>query len=786
MKNILKTLVTMSLVFGIFFGTIPDVKACGPFSVDPLFSFTKHGYYPLAEFVGDQPGIVPNTYGRISLFPFYRQLTETPLSKSESELVVRAIKKRIGIDELYQQGTAVNEDGNPVPDYIAEWLKARSKVFGSKTEIELSKSVPEGYGYYSNCLSDAFKTATNTLNSRIKTHGLGEFVLNWVTAQDAVFSNCGSDGKMPSAAPGGGPAWLQKDREYQIAAAYFYSAKLQEARVAFQNIAGDKDSPWKNTAKFVVARTLIRESGFIDTDEDKDGEKGRRKTEMLENAQTRLEEILSDSSMQTFHKSAARLIGVVKFRKNPPERQEELAAVLASRKPNPNIDNDLTDYIWLLDKPESKAYDVGYEIDSKEAKANGTEYFDYELKIRDLPKETRSTDLSDWLFTYQAVDGFDHAYNRWKETEKLHWFVSAFSKTTKDSPHLDELLAEATRINRSSPAFPTVRYHLIRLLLENGKRIEAKRFILDLFGTNFASYPISTQNRFLAQRMVVSENLDEFLEFAQRKAAIFSWSDDGNEAGDDLQKDSGIYQWKDRKMFDYDSVAYFNHKMPLETLAKAALSPKLPDHLKKFVITAAWTRAFLLKNNRIETELRPLMLKASPELRPLFSPFYRSRTQTEREANGLLFVLSYPVLQPYVPPATGRGDDKPKSIDSFRGNWWCTDSYNPFEGPGTQSLVPDFLNNVQKANAAREESELRVLGNSATSLTRRAIEFAKTHPRHRLTPQLLHKAVRSTRYGCGDKDTGALSKEAYGILHRRYPGSRWTKLTPYWFNGTGE
>jgi hypothetical protein len=47
----------------------------------------------------------------------------------------------------------------------------------------------------------------------------------------------------------------------------------------------------------------------------------------------------------------------------------------------------------------------------------------------------------------------------------------------------------------------------------------------------------------------------------------------------------------------------------------------------------------------------------------------------------------------------------------------------------------------------------------------------------------LHLAVRSTRYGCANDQTGAMSKQAYDLLHRKYPKSEWAQKTKYWFKG---
>jgi len=155
----------------------------------------------------------------------------------------------------------------------------------------------------------------------------------------------------------------------------------------------------------------------------------------------------------------------------------------------------------------------------------------------------------------------------------------------------------------------------------------------------------------------------------------------------------------------------------------------------------------------------------------------------------LLAVLRYPVLQPYVPVGFGREDSDPATIDSIRGNWWCApndgdeessryDVY-PFSYP---DIYPAFLTEAEQKAGEREHREMKTLGSSATALARRAVEFANKNPNHPQVPELLHFAVRSTRYGCTDEETGTYSKQAFDILHKRYPKSAWTAKTPYWFN----
>jgi hypothetical protein len=153
-------------------------------------------------------------------------------------------------------------------------------------------------------------------------------------------------------------------------------------------------------------------------------------------------------------------------------------------------------------------------------------------------------------------------------------------------------------------------------------------------------------------------------------------------------------------------------------------------------------------------------------------------------------------------------------IDDFRQNWWdqggppCTYPRAPiganFQYPkppdllnlwppvnpvfqeiyaGGQVKPPAFLTAKDRAEVARELLQLVNLGPAPDYLSKEAVAWAKMHPEDPRVPEALALAVRSTRYGCTDQETGALSKAAFELLHRRYPKSSWTEKTKYWFKG---
>jgi len=152
-------------------------------------------------------------------------------------------------------------------------------------------------------------------------------------------------------------------------------------------------------------------------------------------------------------------------------------------------------------------------------------------------------------------------------------------------------------------------------------------------------------------------------------------------------------------------------------------------------------------------------------------------------------------LEPVVRPGFSRTTPVMKS-DVLRDNWWLLQAPSakhdgdPDNGrhQALFDLYPDgrfgpteFLPATQREAGQKEWQELiRVAGNSVNYLCANAIEWARAHPEDPRVPQALHLAVEATHYGPAEKSS-AYSKQAFDILHRRYPASEWTKKTKYWY-----
>ena len=241
--------------------------------------------------------------------------------------------------------------------------------------------------------------------------------------------------------------------------------------------------------------------------------------------------------------------------------------------------------------------------------------------------------------------------------------------------------------------------------------------------------------------------------------------------------------------FDADGGAVFNKLMPISIWADAARSNLLPPNLHRNVAQASFMRAALTDRAAVANQTATIMAAAYPETKELLTAYQRATTPDARRFAAAHVALKFPGLRPYVTFGVGRVTDIAE-MDSYRDNWWCADPPASFGGyfsdgdnaPDEQISAPEFLAPSQAA-AAREVALLKSLGPGPNYLAQTVINWATKNPTDRRVPEALHLAVKSTRYGCTDKETGRWSKAAFDLLHRKYPNTSWAKETPYWFKG---
>ena len=333
--NLTRQLLTLTVLIILLHASLPVALACGPSFIEPVFEFENSPDIPFHEFTSGNIGLVRPTFGRKALFIAYRYASGGSFSLSDQTALIDALRGKAPED-------------NDVTETVRAWVAARKLVVGDEKlpEIYTDKN-DSGYNFFPNCTKNAFEVATSVLKDRAATYGVEDpSVREWLKGQDRVFDICSSGGTYPAEAGPDAPTWLKKDRAYQIAAAHFYALNFGEAVERFKQIAADDESVWRETADYLIGRTLVRQAS-LNKDE-------KVNKEIYERAEQHLEAVSRRSGK--FGPAAEQLIGLIKYRSRPKERVSDLANVLM-RSGNDNIRQDLIDYTWLLDKFASEVID---------------------------------------------------------------------------------------------------------------------------------------------------------------------------------------------------------------------------------------------------------------------------------------------------------------------------------------------------------------------------------------------------------------------------------------------
>ncbi len=457
------------------------------------------------------------------------------------------------------------------------------------------------------------------------------------------------------------PLIIRKDRDYQIAAAYFYSSDFDTAKSRFLAIAGDADSPWRAAAALVAARCDIR-AATIGTDDP------TARKERLAAADQELKDVIANPAFSPMKASAQRLRAFVGYRLDPDAQANELADAIARNTAPGAIGVNLLDYDRLIWERHPRL--------TSEAAAE-------------------TNDLTDWIGSFRyggPPDRQDHRVTRWEQTHSAAWLAAALAYAQPDDAKTPELLDAAAKIPATAPAYLTIAFHQNRLLARSDKQEQARSNIDRILKLPKSQLSLSTRNLFLALRMQDAKNLDEFLEFAPRQplGVLLSISVEDPELCDRAPNEciqaSG-------PLLDSDAAVELTEAMPTSELVQAAASTRLGGDLRIQVAEATWVRAILLDQDELARRLGPVLSSLEPDLAPMLKAYADQPTAAERKFAAVLLILRRPALAPYVHAGTGRyGWNKPTppgEINDYRQNWWCT--FAPAPPPGTP-FTPASIN----------------------------------------------------------------------------------------------
>ena len=181
-------------------------------------------------------------------------------------------------------------------------------------------------------------------------------------------------------------------------------------------------------------------------------------------------------------------------------------------------------------------------------------------------------------------------------------------------------------------------------------------------------------------------------------------------------------------------------------------------------------------------QLQPVIAGLDKPLCNAMEPFRSAKTNEEKQFVAAFVTLQNPGLSPYVRTGLLRSATLGE-IDNYRDNWWC-EPLNEGTGrtrPDRDSSVsrPAFLSPSEVTQLEHENAILAKAAVAPNFLAAEVLRYAKLHPSDERVPQALHLVVRSTRYGCTDRETTNWSEKSFQLLHERYPKSEWTTKTKY-------
>ncbi len=710
-------------------GDSPLAGACSSSSETVAIS-TRHPDLPLTSYVKGELGLLHPTYARSHLVVAYLWLSGAPLDPGAQAALLELYQDRLA--PIDQARVAPGLVSRPSPDSVARWQKERARILGAAAPTGGTGYTSPTYVAIESCLGDAFRMATETLQDRESRSGsTSPELVSWVRAQDMVFMNCANPKlraiPQPLGAQASAPA--RADRAYQIATAYFYSNQWDEAERRFRAIGADRASPWGKLARYLAPRVRVRRATLEPPTPDA-AELGR--------ALADLDLLLRDPDMAPMYASLRKYRSFVRAKVEPAKLFTDLSSRIVAGGTGAELGQLVADYTLLIDADPSL-----------------------------LERAPEGDRLTTWIGVVQGVKSADIALRMYAAERSPLWLVAALMTAQNPAdPRLAPLLTHALALPPDAPSFATARYHSHRLALARGGD---PRALFDAVQRSRSALGpaagISTRNAFTRLAARAAPSMDAFL----REATI-------PPAGVSEEGYAVLFDASAPRALPPEIADLISSGLPLSSWKDASLSTALPSPVRAHVAATTWARALLVGDRRTASAVAPAAGQLNPALRPYIERVERGRADDERRLGLVHALLKFPTLGPSVEAWTAAPAAEQGISSSSGGYFWCAAPAQP--GP---PAAPAFATPADREAARRERLALSRLGAGATWLALESARLAGALPRDPRVPEVLHLAVRATRYGCKDAGTQGASKRAFTVLHRQYKDSTWAKATPYYY-----
>jgi hypothetical protein len=787
-------------------------NGCSPGDAQAVFIRLSGPDAPYKAYAAGRLGVVLPSYRPRHLVIAYDYLNGRKLTPEE-QIQADAAEHAIGW-EAYRD----NPLPKPLPAErgLERWKTARIAVMPAGFNApETDRKLPGvDYESFTNCFDDAFLTAANTLDSRAKAHGSSSpEVLDWLHAQDAVFSNCGDKGTLPQLAPSNAPAWLMQDRAYQRAAANLYATNFDAALTGFRAIAADHASPWTTLAPYLVARTLIRQTtlppAVYGDDQKAAADKARVKAGFAAALQ-QIDTILHDPAMKSIYPSTQNLRDLVAARVEPEAQAQVLAQRLTAPAHGLDLRHNLIDLNYILNNqpqetktPSTKSDPAGLlaflqTMATPTAPPAGTFY---ESAKPEPPDQTRAR-LANQRAAAQT------AYSQWQSSKRPAWLVAALSLAQPGDSFAAALIDATRSIPAGSPAYTSVTYQRLRLTSSSvAMRGEATALLPAVEKTESRS-SINLFTTFLTR---TAPTIADYLKTAPVLPASSDYDGAYNSASEIPTPELCGPKLEAARtyLFDENAATIFNQRLPLRLLREAVVSEALPPNLRFQLANATLTRAVLLDDPATAAAISPALGTCQAALKPWLDRYNSAKTADERRLQGLFLLMRFPSAEPLVRTG-GQRSTGFATYSELRDNWWdgntkyiqppaSSTSYQDgihtissaspeFTAklfavpvvPGNQLPSPPFVSSADSAEAAREILALQHIPCASDYFANQALAWDKAHPGDTNNSELVGFAMRVIRNGCRTADTKELNHQLFNTIHQKYPNSTWAKRYTTW------